>query len=151
MHSFQNLLRQWLARLNPARVVEWGPGKSTSIIQEVVPAAFLLSVEHDDAWIERARELVLAPNELRHISATKRDAHYATTIFRNADAPFDFAFVDGRRRVECVLAAFAHGCPVVMLHDWCRANYKDVLLAYANVLQEADNTVVLAPKLRFPS
>jgi hypothetical protein len=46
--------------------------------------------------------------------------------------PFDFIFIDGRRRLECALVAslLCHPDTVVVLHDYRRSRYQPVKVIY---------------------
>lgn len=150
MHSFRNILLRWLAYVKPGRAFEWGPGLSTELIL-ASPGVLLTSVEHCKAWYDKA---VAQFGDQAHIllkDVNARNSDYATCMLELG--PVDFVFIDGRRRVECAVVSMTHLKPggVIMIHDWCRTNYSDVLRHYAEILEVVDNTAVLRPKLHFPS
>lgn len=148
MHSFVPVLEEWLKKLEPRRALEWGPGLSTEILLR--GAEQVISVEHDPRYAARAEKRFGTHLnwELHAIDATRRDTHYATVAMQEADAhgKFELVFVDGRRRVECVLAGLECLNPggVVLLHDWKRPNYQRLLraLPHAKIVEERLNTVV---------
>lgn len=144
------MLEKWLDKVQPQKVVEWGPGRSTQIILERCPTASVLSIEHDPSWFMRAQGLRCSRLDLMLIDATSRNSNYATQAYSLGSV--DFAFVDGRRRAECALVALSilRKGGVVMLHDWCRKNYQLPLQHYAKTLEHKDNTVVLIPRITQP-
>lgn len=142
LHSFEGPLRLALSRLRPRRVVEWGPGLSTGIIANHEGVERLHSIEHDEKWFRRAKEqFEELPNVRLHLRRScKRHSRYpwlAVALSRKG-GPFDLAFVDGRRRVECVLAALASVRPggEVLLHDAEREQYIYLLAAAGIVPRE---------------
>jgi len=149
MHSFATVLQDWLFKLSPARVIEWGPGHSTEILLK--NGCDVLSIEHNPKWFEKASQQfgeALGWQGLL-IDCTARNSEYAMIAVQEKDRQggFDLAFVDGRRRVECVVAALQAVKPegVIILHDWRRQNYQRLIrsLPHVSVLEERDNTVVL--------
>ncbi len=149
MHGFRQILTEYLQRLRPARIFEWGPGLSTELMLAHAPGAHITSVEHDEAWLHRAVEKFGGGAEILHIPCTDRNSRYATVVYEHA--PIDLAFVDGRRRVECVLVALQCLSPngLVLLHDACRDNYMRPLRHYAEVVEIRANTAVLRPLRHF--
>jgi predicted O-methyltransferase YrrM len=143
MHGFKNILVDWLVRVRPQRVFEWGPGLSTSLILEHCPGVDLVSIEHHEGYHEKALSAYGERAEIRHKTCTGRNSDYSTCIYDGP--PVDLAFVDGRRRVECVLVALTHLRPggVVILHDVCRSNYIRPLSHYVSILDVRSNTVVM--------
>lgn len=142
MHGFKPVLIDWLLRVRPRSIVEWGPGMSTEIMLKHAPEAKILSIEHDEAWLEVARQKFGERIILEHQRCDNRISSYASNVIDKG--PFDFAFVDGRRRVECVLTALTCLNPggVVLLHDICRINYMRILSHYARVIDCQANTAV---------
>lgn len=149
MHSFLELLRRWLTEKQPRKIIEWGPGLSTQTMLEICLTSSIVSIEHEAKWFIKAQELKCPRLELILHNLTQPASRYAVCAFDYG--PFDFAFVDGRRRVECALVAMSMLNPggVVMLHDWCRKEYR-VLEYYGRILERKDNTVIFEPRLKRP-
>ena len=148
MYGFSNVLSQWLLKLQPKTIMEWGPGVSTELMLKLAPDAQIITVEHHDEFHEKAvAHFGMNPRVkiLKEI-VTKRNANYATCAYEHG--PFDLAFVDGRRRVECCLVAMCLLNPggVVILHDICRQNYMRPLREIAEIIEERSNTAVMRPK-----
>lgn len=148
MHSFKPVLNEWLAKTAARRVWEWGPGLSTEIILAALPAdGQLWSVEHDEAWAEKASRRFQDPRwDLQVLNVTRRVSRYAACIL-NAPNELDLVFVDGRRRVECVMASLQRLTPagVILLHDASRKAYTDLILPWIQVLECAHDTLVFRP------
>jgi len=148
MHGFKDVLTRWVQYLQPQRIIEWGPGLSTALMLQHAPTARIISIEHDEVWHTKAREQFGEQITLLLKSATARNSSYATEAFRHG--PFDLAFVDGRRRVECCLVAMYLMRPggVVILHDVCRDNYMRPLRLIADIIELKSNTAVMRLKAR---
>ena len=127
IHSFEKYLRKWLLDIKPGRILEWGPGKSTEIMLECAPDAKIISFEHDKSWYKRALKKFGDKVELRLRPALSngRMSAYAVEAYLSKEAKFDLIFVDGRRRVECLLTAtrLVSEDGVVILHDADRKDY----------------------------
>lgn len=147
MHGFKHILIEYLKRIQPARILEWGPGLSTEVMLEHAPRAQIVSVEHDEIWHARADEQFGSRITLLHERCTNRNSNYAHVAYDHA--PFDFVFVDGRRRVECVLTALkclSEPSKIVMLHDACRDRYMRTLSHYAKLVEVRSNTAIFTTK-----
>jgi predicted O-methyltransferase YrrM len=146
MHSFRQLLIRWLTELQPRSIIEWGPGLSTELLLQHAPGAQIVSIEHCSRYHAIAAEKFGASIQLLKKDVSQRDSDYATCAYDHG--PFDLAFIDGRRRVECALVALSLLRPsgVVIIHDWCRVNYSRPLSHIAQVIEVADNTAVLCVK-----
>lgn len=156
MHGFKQVLTDWLLRLRPTRVMEWGPGLSTELILGHAPHASLVSVEHQESYHATAVELVQRMRaegraKVLLLPCVSRKSTYATVAYDHG--PFDLVFVDGRRRVECVLVALTCLRPggVVILHDACRIEYTRVLSHYCDTIEHRSNTLVLRPRFALPT
>lgn len=147
MHGFEQVLIDWLLKQQPRRIVEWGPGLSTELMLQNAPQAQILSIEHDETWLEVARQKLGDRISLEHHRCTNRNSDYAACVLDRE--PFDMAFVDGRRRVECVLTVLPALNPggVVILHDICRQNYMRPLAPYVDILETRSNTAVMRLKV----
>jgi len=149
VHSFKPVLTQWLQKVNARRVWEWGPGLSTELILAALPDdGRLWSVEHDEVWAEKARRRFADPRwTLRVQSVTRRVSAYAPCILAAVE-PFDLIFVDGRRRVECMVAALQRLTTggVILLHDASRKAYTDLILPWVEVLDLSHDTLVCRPR-----
>jgi predicted O-methyltransferase YrrM len=156
MHGFKQVLADWLLKMRPARVMEWGPGLSTELILRHAPHAHLVSVEHQDSYHSAAVELVQRMGaadraQVLLLPCSNRKSTYATVAYEHG--PFDLVFVDGRRRVECALVALSCLRPggVVILHDACRVEYTRVLSFYADTIEHRTNTLVMRPRFATPT
>ncbi|MCX6901684.1 MAG: glycosyltransferase [Verrucomicrobia bacterium] len=150
MHSFVPVLEQWLDRIKPTSVLEWGPGASSRVILGRLPSgARLTSIEHDDTWLQRARASV-PPCAARWDTllepVNRRVSRYAHRALDIRPAP-QLIFIDGRRRVECALAAIQVLAPggVIILHDARRTAYTDLLRGHIRILAHEADTLVFAP------
>lgn len=130
MHSFENTLRAVCRDVQPKKIVEWGPGKSTAVMREECKDAIIISVEHHPVYARIAREA----NHADHVfefNAAQPKSKYAVWPLECFDdyQRIDLAFVDGRRRVECALVAamIVRSGGAIVLHDAHRWHYAEVL------------------------
>jgi len=152
------MLRKWLNLVNPERILEWGPGESTQMMIELCPAARIVTVQHDRKYYADTVKR-FGDNEhvsVKHIPAGGRRNEYAYEGMRAVGEWSDFIFVDGRRRVECCVAAMsvlaqratavwlARG--VILLHDADQPVYRDLLLPLIDVVDDSGRTLVFRPK-----
>lgn len=146
MHSFRDVLIRWLTYLQARSIIEWGPGHSTELMLLHAPAAQIVSIEHSPQYHAIAAEKFGSRIKLLKKDVCQRDSDYATCAYDHG--PYDLAFVDGRRRVECALIALSLLRPggVVIIHDWCRQNYARPLSRIAEIMECANNTAVLRPR-----
>lgn len=134
-HSYAEVLCRWCLELRPRRILEWGPGESTALMHALLPDAEILTIEHQPAFAARARKRHGAYAQVEHVPLKDYGANdYPVWPLLDAGcAPFDLAFVDGRRRVECLVAAthcVSEGGAIV-LHDADRPHYKPGIDALA--------------------
>ena len=92
-----------LERLKPKKCFEWGSGWSTVFFPRFIPEAKWISVEHLDVFVTRIRPH-LPPNTT--IIHKLLSGDYVEEALRWVEGqPFDFIFVDGEKREECLLMA----------------------------------------------
>ncbi len=150
MHSFVPVLEKWVKNLRPRRVWEWGPGRSTHVILNgLAEDAKLISIEHDEKWLAKIRDEI--GDDFRwsydQLSVTRRVSSYAHRILQEKEK-YDLIFIDGRRRVECVVAALqaVHPQGVIILHDASRRAYTDLIKPLIEVNECILDTLVFRPK-----
>ena len=152
MTSFIPLLEKYLDKLKPTSVLEWGPGSSSRFILERLPAgAKLTSIEHDPVWLARAKSAVPAAHAAKwEVILEDKDKQGSTYAWRalSVRAAPQLILVDGRRRVECALAALKAIAPggAIILHDSNRAAYVDLLRDHITIIDRGDNTLVFTRK-----
>lgn len=81
--------------------VEWGSGRSTIWLAERVGS--LLSIEHDEKWSEKVRDMLKRKgleDKVRYF-CKPLDETYEDAARTLPDKSLDFALVDGRRRLSC--------------------------------------------------
>ena len=164
--SYEHTLRTNLRSANLRYAVEWGPGASTFMILEECPNIELVCVEHQQKYyntlIEQLKEngfvydggeaFVRGTQKVYPLLRTLNlsgggSMGYVTAPFYILDK-VDFAFVDGRQRVDCMqILDLLAGGPMTIVHDAQRANYKR---GYARWIKssfsEDGRTVVLKNK-----
>lgn len=142
----QDVITEILRRQQPLRCLEWGGGLSTVQFPALLPAsARWLTIEHDAAWARQLATMVTRQGTtVRHVPAD--DASFqgdgdATTFASylaaaDAEAPYDFIFIDGRARAAGVARAAQLLSPdgIVVLHDANRDAYLAATSAFAHQL-----------------
>lgn len=126
IHSYAHHYRAVLAKRRPRTVVEWGPGLNTQLALDA-GAQQVVSVEHQQAYLyqgdcERVESRLCALNSKDYVSPPHLDSA-------------DLFFVDGRRRVECLMQICRHAKPsaVICLHDAQRRRYFEALQLFEHV------------------
>lgn len=137
--SFLPVIAHLGKKIDPARVLEWGPGPSTIAIAKAFPNAEILTIEHDLKWIEAFEQMLTTQDEeiqkrvtIRHIPLGGHGESggyvtYPLYLRKGFGQCFDFAFIDGRHRADCLTVAHSVLSPqgVVVLHDAHRKKYFD--------------------------
>jgi predicted O-methyltransferase YrrM len=144
-HSFESILRKWLRAVKPQSVLEWGPGKSTSIIYEECPNAEIVSIESQRRFANKAAldhpttKVVFCP-----IPEYGPSEYPCWPLIHAKGKFYDFIFVDGRQRVSCLLTSLQilSQDGVVVLHDAKRIHYQHGIKLFDKVDDDGD-TVVL--------
>lgn len=146
--SFIPLLKKYLALVNPARILEFGPGDSTKVMLDH-SSARVFSREHDKRWFEKSRQR-FGGSERWSIALEPINRVHSYYVYRSVfDAPYDLIFIDGRRRVECCMFGLEMISPhgVLILHDAQRPHYS-VIRKYINIIDQEPNgqTIVFREK-----
>ena len=141
--SFRTILKKWCEEIKPKNILEWGPGISTQLMEEVCPKATIYTFEHlkqySDYWKVLLKSTVFLVEDLdRYCKADN-------ILF---ETKFDLIFVDGRRRVDCLRTALKliRDDGVVILHDAERNEYNEGIELFDKVEYD-DGTVVLKKKV----
>ena len=126
--SYGPLLRKALRALPESpRILEWGPGESTRIMLEERPAARIVTIEHQRDFADAARVRFPRVHVVRCPIPVHGPSQYDAWPALRSCGGFDLVFVDGRRRVACLLTArhvVRSDGGVVLLHDCQRPEYK---------------------------
>lgn len=128
-----------LIKLKPKSCLEWGAGYSSAYFTQSFKHDFKwISIEHDKEWAKYAQSKVTNPNiEVHHIPANNLSHHIGINDGTYDDykdyiefplqfGPFDFIFIDGRARTECLKKALTllSETGVIVLHDSNRFEYQ---------------------------
>jgi predicted O-methyltransferase YrrM len=147
----EDLLRELLTALQPARALEWGGGLSTLQFPALLaPTARWTAVEHDTTWAAQLARMIKRPGvQVKHVPANSATvtgdgtaAEFANYLDAGAaDGPYDFIFIDGRARAACVTRAYDLLTPtgIVVLHDANRDAYLDACSRYPKQLLFRDS------------
>jgi protein-L-isoaspartate O-methyltransferase len=115
------LLRE---RLRPElRVLEFGSGYSTAFFRSLVES--VTSVEHDNTWLGRVKELTAEAGGGVTLCHCKLGPDYVTAAARQ-EGLFHIILIDGRMRHECALASLSSLAPdgVLIWDDSSRERYQ---------------------------
>lgn len=134
------LATEYIKRLNPYRIFEWGSGGSTLFFADVLHSDSVVSVEHDKEWYDKVLPLIpyynrdnyhLIPYESPELGPDKANPmhyksgstelgpvnfkKYASVI--DQYGKFDLILIDGMARASCLYHAISHvkpgGCIVL--------------------------------------
>lgn len=116
-----------LYRLKPNKCFEYGAGYSTVFFSKYINNVKWISVEHLQCFIDFIKKDIgdnvllihqnLPNKEVKELSENK----YSNEILNHlSDGLFDFIFVDGEHRPECIKTAFSalNKGGILILHDW---------------------------------
>jgi len=135
-----DLLQELLLALKPKKCLEWGSGNSSIYFTKLFTHDFSwISIEHNKEWFETIKNQIKNPKLTIHYVGADTDYEYEENNdgsykdfesyinFPNQKGPFDFIFIDGRARVECVKKAITllSDNGVICLHDANRLEYKE--------------------------
>ena len=121
VHDYKDILANLCWDLKPRRILEWGPGYSTELMGKLCQGAETVSIEHDGKWYREAVHKYSQYAQIYHIV----EGYVSWPLLPNK-GKFDLIFIDGRRRVECMVVAFlclGKGGAIV-LHDAERERYE---------------------------
>lgn len=149
-----DVITEVVTRLAPKECLEWGAGYSTLWFPRLLPGLERwTTIEHNREWFDqivrknadRRVELVhIAPDHgvydtVKH-EGTAEDFRTYIAYPRTLGRRFDFIFIDGRARKECLREAYdlvtARG--VVVVHDANRASYVADLPPFGHRLHLTD-------------
>jgi len=124
-YSFIPLLTEKLIEKNPKKILEWGCGQSTMLMQLLCPNAEIHSIEHDWRWFVRQKMSLHGVN----IHFIPSGNNYATPDF--PEKYFDLIFIDNDLYAhDCILSAkrfikddgviIAHGVGIHKVPEGCK-------------------------------
>lgn len=148
-YSYEPLLAKWLKKLNPANILEWGPGASTGVIHRECPNSKILSIESNAVHHKKMAEyhsyaeIIYAP-----IPDYGPTQYPCWPLLNRKGVKYDLIFVDGRQRVSCLVTSLSilSKSGVVILHDSERPHYKHGIELF-DVVDLDEYTAVLKPKM----
>lgn len=111
----------------PKRCLEWGIGTSTDTILGRNHVFTLDSVEHSPKWFNQYKD-----KRTNRFNLILEKNQYLYPLVSGRFSKYDFIFVDGILREQCLDNAYSLGT-IVMLHDAERRMYKDHINKYSNI------------------
>lgn len=123
--SYKDTLINVLIEFQPKTILEWGSGDSTKMMSIYPSVESITTIEHDPEYFNKQVGTLVCENVTRVLI---KDLNLYPMAGKN-DAPYDFIFIDGRRRVECLKEA-SQMSNLVMLHDADRPRYTEGLDLY---------------------
>lgn len=125
----KDIIVELIENLNPEKCLEWGSGYSTLAFPPTIKNLnYWLSIEHDEKWYSNMKNSQLSNKvELKLLpidNPTNEDKNFLKYI-EYPDAKFDFIFIDGKLRNECLRKSLQllSSKSIVVLHDANRVNY----------------------------
>jgi len=144
--SFAPLLERWCNKIKPKRILEWGPGISTKLMNVTCPNTEIISIEHQKKYYDEWKKKLSPTIDLR-LREEPEETEMETYVNPDVEGKFDLIFVDGRNRVMCLKVAktLVSKDGVVILHDAERTEYDEGIKLF-DIIDDEDGTVCL--KLR---
>ena len=141
-NDYKDVLAGLCWEIKPDRVFEWGPGKSTELMGKLCQGAEIVSIENEAKWYREAVHKYSQYAQIYHAV----ESYVSWPLLPNK-GKFDLIFIDGRRRVECMIAAFLclNKGGAIVLHDAERDRYKpgiDALCALGMAMSGTKTTRV---------
>lgn len=139
--SYKETLIKILDNFKAMSILEYGPGESTKIMQSYHSVTLIDTVEHNEAWAERAKQVF---NNKVKLYCEPEEFLYP--YFSGRCDKYDLIFVDGLKRVECLmLAKFRLNKEgIIILHDAERNEYKNAINTFAfKFFEDEGHTCVL--------
>jgi len=131
-------------------VLEWGSGSTTKVLYQFCKernAEVLLTIDDNQAYLQAFVEvlpkdpIIMAKSlGLTGPCASQSDAGFNYSCFPlSLRRKFDVIFVDGRRRMECMLVAavLSHEETIVLLHDYRRQRYQYISFLF-DIIHEGE-------------
>ena len=126
--SFRLTMKLLLDNFPLKHCFEWGSGNSTEVMCDHPSVETVDSVDNDEFYITSVRRDFSV--RMANIIHENDQRDYCKVC--GDHAPYDFIFVDGRDRVNCLRQALKilKDSGIVMLHDACREKYEDGMNLY---------------------
>ena len=89
-----------LIRLKPRKCFEWGSGWSSVYFPRFIPESKWISMEHSQEWFD-----IISPHLPPNVKVMVRPIwgkYVSDAVDEVKGQPFDFVFIDGERRDDCV-------------------------------------------------
>jgi len=156
-----DIITEVLANTAPSKCLEWGSGYSTLYFPGLLPGLeYWHSLEHHKAWHEKVKGMNSNPNVtvslvepdfkdyfgLRgkygpRLEGTYEDFKTYIEWPRNTPGGYDFIFIDGRARKECLRIAFdlISDRGAVIVHDANRDSYFEELPPFRSSIRFTDH------------
>ena len=155
-----DIINELLHNIQPEYCLEWGSGLSTVYFpKQISSLKTWYALEHHKGWYENVKNMIggekvqlhlVEPDDPDHFKLTgkynpKREGlfdDFKTYILspKGFDKRFDFIFIDGRARKECLKVAFelVSEKGVVVVHDANRDDYFNDLPAFSSSFRLTD-------------
>jgi len=113
IYSYKDLLTFFLLKFKPKKIIEFGTGKSTNIMADLLKDSEIVTIEHQRKWYYRWKWGLS-----KRVKILLLDDNYSNPDY--PDKYFDFAFIDGKDRENCMKSCFRllKEGGYVMLHDY---------------------------------
>lgn len=155
------IIEELLKAVHPTNCLEWGSGFSTFHFPALLPGLNKwYSLEHHKGWFDivksgqtdpRVEVLLVEPDDREYFSFRGKYGPKLEGIYedfrsyielpRNFNLKFDFIFIDGRARKECLKVAYdlVSDNGVVVVHDANRDAYFEDLPPFASSFRLTDH------------
>ncbi|MCK4328202.1 hypothetical protein KAX02_00010 [candidate division WOR-3 bacterium] len=138
--TFVPLLKEVLETYHPKKIIEWGTGKSTKVM-DIEGVMEIHTFEHQQNWYNKYKNSY-SERVKCHLIPLGKGYTVAGNMFKSNY--FDLAFIDGRERVKCMMTAkeLVKDGGFIMLHDSERKKYEEGVKLFT-VIKEVDGTLLM--------
>lgn len=127
IYDFKDVLAKMCLGIKPKRILEWGPGYSTKLMNECCPKAEIISIESNEKWYKVAKENFPFA-DIRLVPSAKDHEEYATYPWKQNLGKFDLIFVDGFSRTACLVVSslILNKKGAIVMHNAKSAKYQPI-------------------------
>lgn len=142
---------------------EYGCGGTTILAAGMSNIEHITSVDSDSEWVRKISEFAPDCNLIWvDIGITKEfgtpvddsrrgDFPNYSSVWRNAEKPYDLIFIDGRFRVACAAHIILNprSVKIMIIDDYENRPQYHCILPYIDIIEIVDGMLVCKPKKRF--
>jgi predicted O-methyltransferase YrrM len=141
-YSYLGLMLDTFWDFRPKKILEWGTGYSSKVIQRANETAEIHTIEGNYKWYLRWKIYLRHKGIDLHFVPMDKEEYFNLPMFKNKT--FDFIFIDGSHREKCLKTAkrLIKDDGLIMFHDIIREKYR-LLFNDFKIVKIGFNTILL--------